>query len=311
MGGAFGAIKAMDKAGTIPDEEIPMLVANWRRASPNICRFWKEAEAAAKTAIRERRKVKLKNGLTFSYINKILFIRLLSGRKLAYFDARLEETEQGESITYAVVEQQTKRWGRLETWGGKLAENIVQATARDCLAVTMTRVSAAGYGIVMHVHDEIIVDVPVDDKEALSDILRIMSMDIPWAPGLPLKGTATKPIIIKKIRMGTMGTERMESCKMKHDGIFQISVGRSRMEKLWKNKSIAWSQLLAKLRNPTRTQETYGEYLKLPKEQQDSIKRRRRVRRRGAGERKQEIRKRAVPAACDPGCGLCACRAGG
>ncbi len=312
MGGAFGAIKAMDKAGTIPDEEIPMLVANWRRASPNICRFWKEAEAAAKTAIRERRKVKLKNGLTFSYINKILFIRLLSGRKLAYFDARLEETEQGESITYAVVEQQTKRWGRLETWGGKLAENIVQATARDCLAVTMTRVSAAGYGIVMHVHDEIIVDVPVDDKEALSDILRIMSMDIPWAPGLPLKGDGYETDYYKKrLGWGPWGTERMESCKMKHDGIFQISVGRSRMEKLWKNKSIAWSQLLAKLRNPTRTQETYGEYLKLPKEQQDSIKRRRRVRRRGAGERKQEIRKRAVPAACDPGCGLCACRAGG
>ena len=139
-------------------------------------------------AIRERRTVKLKNGISFSYINKILFLRLLSGRKLAYFDAKIEETEKGESITYAGVEQQTKRWGRLDTWGGKLVENIVQATARDCLAVTMDRVSQLGYKIVMHVHDEIIVDAPEDDPHALDNILRVMAQEIPWAPGLPLKG---------------------------------------------------------------------------------------------------------------------------
>lgn len=197
-GGAFGAIKAMDKAGSIPDDEIPMLVANWRRASPNICKFWRNAEAAAKTAIRERRTVKLKNGISFSYINKILFIRLLSGRKLAYFDARLEETEKGESITYAGVEQQTKRWGRLETWGGKLVENIVQATARDCLAVTMLRVSEMGYRIVMHVHDEIIVDAPVKDIQALDNITHVMAQEIPWAPGLPLKGDGYETDFYKK-----------------------------------------------------------------------------------------------------------------
>ncbi|MGO5550045.1 DNA polymerase [Lachnospiraceae bacterium LCP19S3_B12] len=197
-GGAFGAIKAMDKAGSIPDDEIPMLVANWRRASPNICKFWRNAEAAAKTAIKERRTVKLKNGIAFSYINRILFIRLLSGRKLAYFDAKLEETPKGESITYAGVEQQTKRWGRLETWGGKLVENIVQATARDCLAVTMLRVSEMGYRIVMHVHDEIIVDAPVKDIQALDNITHVMAQEIPWAPGLPLKGDGYETDFYKK-----------------------------------------------------------------------------------------------------------------
>ena len=149
-------------------------------------------------AIRERRTVKLKNGIAFSYINRILFIRLLSGRKLAYFDARVEETAKGEAITYAGIEQQTKRWGRLETWGGKLAENIVQATARDCLAVTMMRVNGMGYKIVMHVHDEIIVDAPRKDIHALDNIIRVMAQEIPWAPGLPLKGDGYETDFYKK-----------------------------------------------------------------------------------------------------------------
>lgn len=198
-GGSFGAIKAMDKSGSIPDEEIPMLVANWRRASPNICRFWREAETAAKIAIKERRTVKLRNGIAFSYINGILFIRLLSGRKLAYFDAKLEDYKgKGESITYAGVEQSTKHWGRLETWGGKLVENIVQAVARDCLAETLLKVSDAGYNIVMHVHDEIIVDVPVEDTDALAKISALMGEEISWAPGLPLRGDGYETEFYKK-----------------------------------------------------------------------------------------------------------------
>ena len=187
-GGAFGAIKAMDKAGSIPDEEIPMLVANWRKASPNICKFWRTAEAAAKTAIQERRTVKLKNGIRFSYVNRILFIHLLSGRKLAYYDAAVEADT--ESITYAGVDDQ-KHWGRLETWGGKLVENIVQATARDCLAETLKRVDRAGYSVVMHIHDELVCDVPYLDRGNQGDletVTGLMAQPIDWAPGLPLKG---------------------------------------------------------------------------------------------------------------------------
>lgn len=190
-GGSFGAIKAMDKSGSIPDEEIPMLVANWRKASPNICRFWRDAEAAAKIAIQERRTVTLKNGIRFSFVNGILFIHLLSGRKLAYYGAQVEDYEGKESITYDGVDLQ-KHWGRLETWGGKLVENIVQATARDCLAETMKRVDAAGYSIVMHVHDEIICDVPRKEWDGnqndLEKITGIMAQPIEWAEGLPLKG---------------------------------------------------------------------------------------------------------------------------
>lgn len=197
-GGAFGAIKAMDKGGSIPDDEIPMLVANWRRASPNICKFWRLAEQAAKTAIRDCRSVRLKNGIVFSYVNRILFIKLLSGRKLAYFDARLEETSKGETITYAGIEQETKHWGRLKTWGGKLVENIVQATARDCLAETLKKVTEAGYSIVMHVHDEIIVDVPREDKEALKKITDIMAIPPFWAPDLPLRGDGYETEFYKK-----------------------------------------------------------------------------------------------------------------
>lgn len=198
-GGGFGAMKAMDQARSIPDDEIPMLISNWRKASPNICRFWYNAEGAAKTAIKEHRMVKLKHGITCSYINRILFVGLPSGRKLAYYGARIEENAKGRDvITYAGVNQETKAWGRLETWGGKLVENIVQAVARDCLAETIRRVSVAGYKVVMHVHDEIIVDAPREKKDALKEITDIMAQPISWAPGLPLKGDGYETDYYKK-----------------------------------------------------------------------------------------------------------------
>lgn len=188
-GGSFPAMKKMDKTGTIPDDEIPMIISNWRKANPRICKFWYNVEGAAKTAMEERRTVKLKHGITFSYINHILFIGLPSGRKLAYYNARIEDGKKGKpAITYEGVDQETKAWGRNETWGGKLVENIVQAVARDCLAETIKRVSSAGYQIVMHVHDEIIVDVPKADTSALKTITDIMAQPISWAPGLPLRG---------------------------------------------------------------------------------------------------------------------------
>lgn len=198
-GGSFGAIKAMDKEGHIPDEEIPMLVANWRRASPKICKFWYNVEGAAKTAITERRTVKLKQNISFSYINMILFIELPSGRKLAYYDARIETNKKGkEAVTYAGVDQDTKQWGRIETWGGKLVENIVQAVARDCLADIMKRVDSAGYQIAMHVHDEVVVDVPAGDTGALKRITDLMAVPLSWAPGLPLRGDGFECDFYKK-----------------------------------------------------------------------------------------------------------------
>lgn len=198
-GGGFGAMKKMDRSGSIPDDEIPMIISNWRKASPNICKFWYTAEGAAKTAIQERRTVKLKHGITFSYINRILFIGLPSGRKLAYYDARIEKNKKDkDAVTYAGVDQDTKAWGRIETWGGKLVENIVQAVARDCLAVTMDRVSTEGYQIVMTIHDEIVVDVPVSDVDALERIISLMGIPVAWAPELPLRGDGYETDYYKK-----------------------------------------------------------------------------------------------------------------
>ena len=197
-GGGFGAIKAMDKDESIPDDEIPLLVANWRRANQSIVKFWGMVEAAAKTAINERRLVKTK-WLKFSYEDNVLFIELPSGRRIAYWNAHIGTGPKGQanSILYGGVNQTTKQWvNDIETYGGKLTENIVQATARDCLAVAMMRVDEKGHEIVMHVHDEMIIDAPNDVTN--QEITDIMSTPIEWAPGLPLKGDTYDTPFYKK-----------------------------------------------------------------------------------------------------------------
>lgn len=198
--GGVGAMKRMDKGGSIPEDELQSVVDQWREANPKVVKLWRTCELAAKTAIQEHRTVRLAHGIAFSYINRNLFIQLPSGRKLCYWDTRLKQDDYTGrlSITYMGVNQETKQWGETETYGGKLVENIVQATARDCLAVAMTRVSALGYKIVMHVHDEIIVDVPNTDTEAPGRINAIMAQPIDWAEGLPLKGDTYETPFYKK-----------------------------------------------------------------------------------------------------------------
>lgn len=198
--GGVGAMKRMDKGGSIPEDELQSVVDQWREANPKVVKLWRTCELAAKTAIQEHRTVRLAHGIAFSYINRNLFIQLPSGRKLCYWDTRLKQDDYTGrlSITYMGVNQETKQWGETETYGGKLVENIVQATARDCLAVAMTRVSALGYKIVMHVHDEMIVDVPNTDTEAPGRIKAIMAQPIDWAEGLPLKGDTYETPFYKK-----------------------------------------------------------------------------------------------------------------
>lgn len=198
--GGVGAMKRMDKGGSIPEDELQSVVDQWREANPKVVKLWRTCELAAKTAIQEHRTVRLAHGIAFSYINRNLFIQLPSGRKLCYWDTRLKQDDYTGrlSITYMGVNQETKQWGETETYGGKLVENIVQATARDCLAVAMTRVSTLGYKIVMHVHDEMIVDVPNTDTEAPGRINAIMAQPIDWAEGLPLKGDTYETPFYKK-----------------------------------------------------------------------------------------------------------------
>ena len=198
--GGVGAMKRMDKGGSIPEDELQSVIDQWREANPRVVKLWRTCEMAAKTAIQEHRTVRILRGIEFSYINRNLFIKLPSGRKLCYWDTRLKQDDYTGrlSIVYMGVNQETKQWGETETYGGKLVENIVQATARDCLAVAMTRVSALDYKIVMHVHDEMIVDVPSTDTEAPGKITAIMAQPIDWAEGLPLKGdTYETPFYMK------------------------------------------------------------------------------------------------------------------
>lgn len=186
-GGSVGAIKSMDKSGSIPDDELPGLVKSWRNANPNITKFWWDCDKAAKKAIDERTTVTMQYGLKFIYDPGVLFIELPSGRRLSYVRPKIEEGSYGSDIiSYEGMEQTSKQWTRQETYGPKLVENIVQATARDCLAEALFNVDKAGYKTVMHVHDEIVMDVPIGFG-SLDEVNEIFGEDISWAPGLPLK----------------------------------------------------------------------------------------------------------------------------
>lgn len=185
-GGSVGALKAMGalRMGLAEDELRPIVDA-WRAANPNIVWLWQEVEEAALTAITTRRPVRLRN-LTFTLESGILFITLPSGRRLAYVKPGLGKNRfGGTSITYWGVTT-GRRWGRLETYGGKLVENIVQAIARDLLVTGMKNVAEAGHQIVMHVHDEIVIDEPLDSGFTVEDACQLMSKLPTWAGGLPL-----------------------------------------------------------------------------------------------------------------------------
>ena len=180
--GGIGALKAMgaDKMG-LTDSELTDIVTKWRKASPNIVKLWKEVEQAAVRAVEYRTSVMYKHNMQFAFRAGMLRIRLASGREISYIRPRCEDG----ALTYEGTNQTSRKWERLDTYGGKLVENIVQATARDCLAVAMLRLNEAGFKIVMHVHDEVIIDCKGTDEE-LNRINKIMGEPIDWAPGLIL-----------------------------------------------------------------------------------------------------------------------------
>lgn len=186
-GGSVGALASMDKSKSIPENELPDLVKSWREANPNITKFWWDCDKAAKKAIREKTTVNMQYGLKFIYGPGVLFIELPSGRRLAYIRPKIATGKFGKDVvTYEGMEQTSKQWTTLETYGPKIVENIIQAIARDCLGEAMIKVDKANYPIVMHVHDEIIMDVP-KDFGSLEAINNIFGEEIDWAPGLNLK----------------------------------------------------------------------------------------------------------------------------
>lgn len=182
----------------VAEEELQGLVDSWRCANPHVTRLWKDLDNAAKRAIGRGEVVTLQFGLTFFYLKGFLFIQLPSGRRLAYANARLEphSTFNGKQIVYDGVDGTTKKWQKLHTYGGKLAENVVQAIARDCLAESMIRLAERGYEAqVMHVHDEIIFET---EPNSIEKIEAIMGEPIEWAPGLPLSADGFETTFYKK-----------------------------------------------------------------------------------------------------------------
>ena len=190
--GALINMGALDMG--IPEEDLPDIVSRWREANKRIRDLWYTMDNAAVQVITQGVSVGVR-GLLLSRefdCNRCIdafTITLPSGRKLYYVDPGIGENQWGKpSISYMGMDQTTKKWKRVETYGGKLVENCVQAIARDCLADTIERLEAAGLPVVFHIHDEVVIDVePWADEEAmLQTVVEIMRRPIPWAPGLPL-----------------------------------------------------------------------------------------------------------------------------
>lgn len=199
--GGVGALKTMggEKMG-LSEIEMSNIVKRWRAANPNIKSLWQEVDNSARRALVTRKPVALKN-LVFEYDGRVLTIKLPSGRKLFYQNPYIAPNRfDNDAIHYWGMNQTTKKWERVETYGGKLVENIVQAISRDLLAYAMRSLRADGFDIVMHVHDEAVTEIPLSgqnpklsesgivgtSEEILAHMCRIMAEPVPWAEGLPL-----------------------------------------------------------------------------------------------------------------------------
>lgn len=187
--GGPNALTQMDREERIPDAEKPGLVKRWRKANPAIVKLWSDVEENAKHAVTSKKTSKLRD-LIFRYENDTLTIELPSHRKLCYVSPSIGANRWGmESIVYYGINQNTKQWFPQETYGGKLVENIVQAVARDALAWSLQNIKTEGYtDMVMTIHDEVVIEVPQQNADKhLENIQNIMSREIPWMKGLPLR----------------------------------------------------------------------------------------------------------------------------
>lgn len=200
--GYQGGPNALIKMGAlkmgIAEDELPRLVSMWRNANKAIVRYWETVGDAAFNCVQQGESVIISHGIRFFLRKGILFIELPSGRLLSYLKPKISVNRMGMlALVYEGMDQTTKKWGIQETYGGKLVENIVQAIARDCLAEAMMRVDKKGYAITLHVHDEIVLEVP-NEKGSLEEVNHIMSMPIEWAKGLPLKAESFETSYYKK-----------------------------------------------------------------------------------------------------------------
>lgn len=193
-GGSVGALKAMGALDMgLDEDELPQLVDAWRQSNPRIVKFWWDVDKAAMEAVRYKR-TNSTHGITFSCQSGMLFISLPSGRRLAYVKPRIGENKfGGQCITYEGVGA-TKKWERLDSYGPKFVENIVQATARDILCSAMQTLRHCS--IVMHVHDEIVIE--ADSRMSLKAVCELMGRTPPWAKGLLLRADGYETDFYKK-----------------------------------------------------------------------------------------------------------------
>ena len=193
-GGSVGALKAMGALDMgLTEEELQPLVTAWRTANPNITRLWWDIDRAAMKAVREK-TTEQSHGIQFEYRSGFLFITLPSDRRLAYVKPRIGENRFGsESVTYEGVGA-TKKWERIESYGPKFVENIVQAISRDILCYAMQTFQCCD--IVLHVHDEIVIE--ADPRTSLQVVCEQMSRTPPWAKGLVLRADGFECQFYKK-----------------------------------------------------------------------------------------------------------------
>lgn len=192
--GSLGALKRMggERMG-LSDTEMTGLVRKWRIANPAIVDMWKEIDEASKNAVRYRKPISCTcRNIIFDCDGDYMTIQLPSGRKLFYKGPRFKDKKIGQStmssLYYQGTVQKTKQWGEIDTYGGKLTENIVQAIARDLLANSMLQLEAAGYKIVCHIHDECLAEVPKENAQAYYEkMAHIMSIPPTWAHDIPLR----------------------------------------------------------------------------------------------------------------------------
>ena len=193
-GGSVGALKAMGALEMgLTEEELPQLVDAWRQSNPNIVKFWWAVDRAVMEAVRYKHTT-TDYGLTFSCRSGMLFITLPSGRKLAYVKPKVGTNKfGGECITYEGIGS-TKKWERLDSYGPKFVENIVQATARDILCYAMRTLRCCS--IVMHIHDELVIE--ADPHMSLDAVCEQMGRTPPWAKGLLLRADGSATPLYKK-----------------------------------------------------------------------------------------------------------------
>ena len=193
--GALGALKAMGGIEMgLSEDELQSIVDSWREANPNIVSLWWDIDSVVKRVVKTRSKEEYKN-LVISYEKGILFIELPSKRRLAYPKAKIGMNRfGGESVVYEGVVVGNK-WDKIESYGGKFVENIVQAIARDILAEAMMRLEKKGFNIVMHIHDEVVIE---SDSSSVEEINEIMSIVPCWATGLILDADGFESEFYKK-----------------------------------------------------------------------------------------------------------------